>query len=154
MALKKNILMRKLIGLTLLFTVLLGSCSRREPEPINYGKDPCDHCKMTIMDTKFGAEIVTSKGKVYKFDAAECMVDFMKGNRKRLNNQDDMLLTVNTAAPGSLIDARSAFFLKDEAFRSPMGGNLAAFTTRQMAEHNLQTADGEVFTWDELLNVN
>ena len=29
---------------------------------------------MTIVDNKHSAELVTTKGKVYKFDAIECMI--------------------------------------------------------------------------------
>ena len=32
---------------------------------------------MTIVDKVHAAEIVTQKGKVYKFDATECMINFM-----------------------------------------------------------------------------
>lgn len=48
------------------------------PEPIRYGQDNCHHCQMTLMDKRFGAEIVTDKGKVYKFDDLNCLVNFMK----------------------------------------------------------------------------
>ena len=143
--------MKRLTGFVLLLSILIVSCSR-EPEPIHYGKDSCEHCKMTIMDSKFGAEIVTATGRIHKFDAAECMVDFILANPERQNNSEDMHLIINVGSPGNLIDARSAFILRDEAFKSPMGGNLAAFTTRQLAEHNLQSADGEVLTWEQLLN--
>ncbi|HEY1023794.1 MAG TPA: nitrous oxide reductase accessory protein NosL [Sphingobacteriaceae bacterium] len=142
----------KTLNISALFvSVLLVSCSR-EPVPLSYGKDPCEHCKMTIMDTKYGAEIVTAKGKIFKFDAAECMVDFINDNPGKYNAPGDMLLTTNVAAPETLIDARSAFFLKDKAFKSPMGGNLASFNSRQLAENNLQNADGTILTWDELLS--
>jgi len=56
---------------------LLTACSH-EPDPIRYGKDACAHCKMTIMDKRFSAELITAKGKVFKFDAAECMAGFLK----------------------------------------------------------------------------
>lgn len=141
--------MKRLPVLALLIVFFI-SCSKK-PEPINYGKDACEHCKMTIMDTKYGAEIVTAKGKIFKFDAAECMVDFLKDDPKRLSNPEDLFLTVSIAHPGTLIDARSAFFLIDKAFRSPMGANLASFESRQTAENNLQSPDGRILTWDELL---
>ena len=47
------------------------------PQPIDYGNEVCDFCKMTIVDTQHATEIVTKKGKTYKFDASECMVNFM-----------------------------------------------------------------------------
>ena len=133
----------------LLICGTLLACST-EPEPINYGKDACSHCKMTIMDNKFGAEIVSAKGKVFKFDAIECMTDFINENQG-INTTQTMFLTVNIASPGTLMDARKAFFLKDKAFHSPMGGNLAAFEVKQLAENNRQSADWKIFTWAELL---
>lgn len=142
--------MKVLYSLILFSSILLVSCSH-EPEPIIFGKDACEHCKMTIMDHKYGAEIVTAKGKIFKFDAAECMVDFVKDSPGKINPEKDMFLTINIAAPGTLIPANQAFFLKDRAFKSPMGGNLASFTSMQLAENNLQNADGKVLTWPELL---
>jgi copper chaperone NosL len=106
---------------------------------------------MTIMDQKYGAEIVTKKGKVLKFDAAECMVDFIKSSGNKVNIDSDKFLTVDFAHPGTLIPADKSFFLKDKAYQSPMGGNLASFTSEQLAENNLQSADGKLLTWEELL---
>ena len=138
------------IEFLLFVSILIVACSR-EPEPIAFGKDACEHCKMTIMDQKYGAEIVTSKGKIFKFDAAECMVDYIKQAPDNFNFEKDMFLTVNIAAPGSFIPADKAFFLKDRAFQSPMGGNLASFTSMQLAQNNLQNSDGKILTWNELL---
>jgi len=106
---------------------------------------------MTIMDQKYGAEIVTKKGKILKFDAAECMVDFIKNSEGKVNTDADRFLTVDFAHPGTLIDANKSFFLKDKAYQSPMGGNLASFTSGQLAENNLRSADGKILTWKELL---
>ena len=50
-----------------LLTLSLSSCSTA-PQPIRIGQDNCDFCKMTISDNRFGAEIITKKGKVYIFD--------------------------------------------------------------------------------------
>lgn len=142
--------MRKLYSFFLLTSVCLASCSQ-EPEPIIYGRDACDHCKMTIMDDKYGAEIVTKKGKILKFDAVECMVDFANSDGK-VDAKADKFLTIDFAHPGTLIGVDTSVFLKDKAFQSPMGGNLASFTSRQLAENNLQSADGRIMVWSELLH--
>jgi copper chaperone NosL len=130
-------------------TLLCAAC-RPEPEPILYGKDACEHCKMTIIDPKFGAEIVTSKGKIVKFDALECLVDYL---HQHPGHQDDqsLLLTTNMAQPGTLIDAKKATYLKDKAFRSPMGANLASFEWLTLAENNRQSPDAKVLNWAEVL---
>ena len=65
--------------------IFLFSCSK-DSEPINYGTDQCDHCRMTIMDKKFGAEILTKKGKAVKFDALECMINYLLENN--INESD------------------------------------------------------------------
>ncbi|MFL5807903.1 MAG: hypothetical protein ACJ749_00200, partial [Flavisolibacter sp.] len=65
---------RKIIPAAAAILVLaLNSCSTK-PQPFAYGKDVCDDCSMTIMDPKFGGEIITKKGKVFKFDDAHCLV--------------------------------------------------------------------------------
>ena len=51
-------------------------------EEINYGVDACAYCKMNIVDPKFGAELITKKGRVYKFDAIECMVNYDREMQK------------------------------------------------------------------------
>lgn len=142
--------MRIQISLLLIISVFLVACSR-EPEPINYGQDACEHCKMTIMDQKFGAEIVTRKGKILKFDAAECMVEYINSYPQNIDLAGDRFLTTDYAKPGTLIQAENSFFLKDKAYQSPMGGNLASFSSRQLAENNLQSADGKILNWQELI---
>src|SRR5690606_41500698 len=57
--------------------LVLTSCNVG-PQAIDYGKDGCHFCKMTIVDKLHAAEIVTNKGKIYKFDASECMINFME----------------------------------------------------------------------------
>ena len=65
--------MKELLLITLI--IFLSACSN-EPQPIMYGVDLCHHCKMTIMDKKFGAELINKKGKTLKFDSGECMVNY------------------------------------------------------------------------------
>ena len=36
------------------------------------------------MDPKFGGEVITKKGKIYKFDDLHCMVSFLKSGGSRL----------------------------------------------------------------------
>lgn len=40
--------------LLLLSALVLGSCARSGPQPIRWGQDNCDMCKMTLMDQHFG----------------------------------------------------------------------------------------------------
>ena len=64
------------------FLILLVSvsCVTKEAEPIKLNSDACEFCKMKISDGKFGAELITSKGRIYKFDDMHCMISYHKEN--------------------------------------------------------------------------
>ena len=57
------------------FSLFIAACST-SPQPLEYGQDACVYCKMVVSDQRYGAEIVTTKGKVYKFDSIECMAAY------------------------------------------------------------------------------
>jgi copper chaperone NosL len=61
----------------LLAIILMSSCNT-QPEAIKVGTDNCYFCKMTITDAKFGAELITQKGKIFKFDDVHCILSFLK----------------------------------------------------------------------------
>lgn len=104
--------------------VFVTGCSI-EPEPINFGKDHCVYCKMTISDPKYGAELVTEKGRIYKFDAIECMLPYMKENAE---TEFGYTMAVAYDEPKKLKKVEELHFVKNEHFKSPMGKNLAAFS--------------------------
>ena len=129
---------------------VLSACMRA-PEPIQYGKDACTHCRMTIMDKRFAAEIITAKGKVFKFDAAECMADFLKETPEIAANENTIFLVSDFKHPGQFVDARKSFFLNDNSLASPMGGNLAAFSSENSAKDNQRDKSARIYNWNLLL---
>jgi len=131
----------------LFFAVLMTSCNVK-PEPINYGSDGCNFCKMTIVDKIHAAEIVTKKGKVYKFDATECMVNFMEDFE---SSEVALFLTNDYNRPEALIDATSATFLISENIPSPMGAYLSAFKSEAEAIAVQNEKSGILYNWDSLL---
>jgi copper chaperone NosL len=138
--------MKSLIQPVLLI-ISLSSCAV-EPQEIEYGKDVCKFCKMTIVDNRHASEMVTSKGKVYKFDAIECMINDLK---QREDLKIGLLLVSNFNDPGQLIDARSAAFLISESIPSPMGAFLSAFPEKNSAELVKTERGGELFDWNTIM---
>ena len=48
---------------------------------------------MTISDPQFGGEIITTKGKVYKFDDLHCMKGFLKAGEVPQSHVAQVLTT-------------------------------------------------------------
>jgi len=129
-----------------LLLILIG-CNA-SPKAIDYGNDGCHFCKMTIVDKVHAAEVVTKKGKVYKFDASECMINFMKEfNADKIK----LYLSNNYTEPETLIDATKATFLISDNIPSPMGAFLSAFKSKTDAEKTQADKGGHLYSWDELL---
>lgn len=132
---------------TLALLLLFLNCNV-SPKPIDYGNDGCHFCKMTIVDKVHAAEIVTKKGKVYKFDASECMVRFIDDFD---TSQIELYLANNYTEPETLIDATKATFLISRNIPSPMGAFLSAFKNKTDAEKFQSEKGGKTFTWENLL---
>ncbi|MBE7640542.1 hypothetical protein GUB10_09390 [Salegentibacter sp. BLCTC] len=132
--------MKKIIYLFMLG--ILMACSN-EPQPINYGNDNCDFCEMTIVSKAFAAQAVSQKGKQYKYDAIECMVN----HQLQQDYNMAVYLVANFEQPGVMIDVKTAGFVINDSIKSPMGGNLAAFKK----ESDVVNKGGEgIFSWEEL----
>ena len=61
--------------------LLLGACAPAGPRPLAYDHDACAFCRMTVGDPRYGAELVTVKGKVHTFDSIECLASYYLANR-------------------------------------------------------------------------
>ena len=102
------------------------------------------------MDKKFGAELVTAKGKVYKFDDANCMVNFT--NSDYLADETIVhKLIVDYSQPEKLISAEKAFYLKSDEIRSPMASQIAAFETQKIMLKYKPKLKAIYLSWGELL---
>jgi len=53
--------------------------------------------------------------------------------------------------PDVLIDAKSAMFVISDEISSPMGANLAAFTTHEKAKSTVKDEKAVHYSWDKLL---
>jgi copper chaperone NosL len=100
---------------------------------------------MTIVDRIHGAELVTKKGKVYVFDAVECMLNDLND---RPNTEVAMFLVNHYKTPAELIDATQATYLVSENLPSPMGGFLTAFSSETEAAKAQDEYGGKLYDWD------
>ncbi len=131
------------VAASLLAVSLFAGCTTG-PAPIHYGEDTCDHCRMVIAEPRFAMELVTSKGKVYKFDAIECAA------AHELAASTDVTAWVH--APEDLetwIRAANAEFIQSAEIHSPMGAGLAVAESR--AETTIYPVDSQLLSWTEVV---
>lgn len=135
----------KAMSLLPFFVFFLFSCSNNKPVAIKYNADKCDHCKMTITDARFAAELVTQKGRAYKFDDINCMTAYAKEHASTAVKT----FWINEYGTGNqLIDAEKAYYIKTEVLKSPMGGNTAAFAVKEQAEAFGDSNQQQAMTWE------
>ncbi len=134
-----------ILGLPLVF--IFSSCVPDGPQAININKDNCAHCKMTIAEEHFAAELITQKGRVYKFDDISCLLAFHYDNEdKTMKNAYVHYYLGNN----ELIPAEAAFYIKSPELKSPMAGNIAAFKTEAEANEYKLKLKGELLDWNFL----
>lgn len=138
--LKKPALSPSLIVI-LAFTVIGTGCNSG-PAEIPYGQAACADCKMTILDKKFGAELVTKKGKVFYFDDLKCLLNYEKNNAA-ITEKSTVYLSDFTGE-SQLVMASQAFLAKGESIHGPMGGHIAAFLHAVDRDAFLQQETGTV----------
>ncbi len=140
--------MKSLVFLTMI-TGLFVSCNL-SPKQITYGTDACHYCNMNIVDRHHASQIVTSKGKAYKYDAIECMLNSIGDEFK--NTEVSLYLTADFNQPGQLTDATQAWYLISDQISSPMGANLSAFKDEKFAQQAMEKFTGKIFSWEEIQN--
>jgi copper chaperone NosL len=97
---------------------------------------------MTIVDKTHAAEFVTKKGRAYKFDAIECLINDLKDKREE---EMAYILVTDFLNPTVLINATEATYLISEEIKSPMGANLSAFKTKAAI-----TYIGKTYNWQQI----
>ena len=137
--------MKKIILILIVF--ILSGCSNKS-EPINYGYDSCDKCRMQIVDRKYGTELVTSKGKIYKFESIECLVFFTENS---IDDENFFTLVTDYLNNNELINSKKAFYLQSENLRSPMGLNITAFSSQSDLKKFKETYAGKELSWKEII---
>lgn len=135
----------KTMALLLLFSTLI-SCNNSEAQQIKLHKDRCNNCEMSISDGRFGAEIITQKGRTYKFDDVFCMLNYMKEKKVEFKSY----YIHDYSKKNMLIDAKTAFYVKSETLNSPMRGNIAAFKDKNTAQKFADKNDCYVMKWSNL----
>lgn len=127
--------------------VLLAACAVPGPRPVLVGSDLCAHCHMTVADERFVAQLVTTTGKVLIYDDAGCLAAALSADVVPARQVASLWVTsfLDTA---TLLEAKDAWFVRADAFQTPMASGLAAFPSARQADSAAAAVAGAVLRWD------
>src|SRR5690606_6807740 len=101
-----------------------------------------------IVDKQHAAQLVSTKGKAFKYDAIECMVHSLQEDMT--DTEIALYLAADFNVPGQLMDATMATDLVSEQTQSTMGANLSAFENAEKAEKTKEEFTGTTYSWEEI----
>ena len=133
----------------MLLTIVLASSCNNNPQAIKLGVDACYFCKMTISDARFGAEIVTKKGRTYLFDDSYCLLNYLKLKDLTDSEIQDIYISDFTGNH-QLLKVKDAKLLQSNEMRGPMGGNIAAFSNVDSLKKITLTVGGNAINWESI----
>lgn len=137
-------------ALALLLT--LAACATAGPVPLQWGVASCSHCHMTLADRRYGAEIVTVRGRAYPYDDAGCAAEAIATGEVAAAEVGGVWVVDYTDAD-RLLPADSATFVRSATFRTPMGSGLAAAPDPRAAAALAARVQGTVLRWADVLEL-
>jgi len=127
--------------------IVLAGCEPK-PQPIQFGSDQGDYCRMMITEPQFASQILNNQGRAFKFDSIECMAAYALTADNPENFHSHWV--PNFVNPEEWVRAEDAYFLHSETLRSPMGLYLSAYADRESAEEFRQEYRGEIMGWNDV----
>jgi copper chaperone NosL len=107
---------------------------------------------MIISDQRFGTELITNKGKIYKYDSIECLAAYIIENKIDVENLQS-IWTIDFKYPENFIDASKAWYLKSDLLKSPMGLNISSFANKSDAQNVRNVFPGKLINWEQVKNI-
>jgi copper chaperone NosL len=139
----------RVLGGVVLVVALTAACARPGPGPILYDTDACDHCRMTIADPTFAAQVVMRTGKRYVFDDPGCVVAFLSSGRVAPADIHSIWFN-DYAQPDRPVAAEDALIVVSDRIRAPMNGRMAAFGRREDADALRVALAGSLERWADV----
>lgn len=139
---------RTAVLIPVILAITISSCSGPGKDPIVINKEHCIYCKMMISDLKYAAEIVTKKGRAYKFDDLICMTAFLK-EEPGFQVKDIYVSDFNP--PHELHHSTDLNFYITNEHKGPMGGNIIAVYKSNDDSAFIQNTNATPVGWDVII---
>lgn len=138
------------LGAAVLLMVAASACGSSDatgPPEINYGRDICTGCGMTVDDPRFAAAYRPAEGTEKIFDDVGGMVIYGRDHGELETSE----IWVHDYETEEWIGAGTAFYVPTASVATPMGHGILAFATRERAEAFAADLGGTVITWEEVV---
>jgi len=136
-------------SLLLLFLVINSFACKTIPDKIKIGRDTCAFCKMTVTDNRYGAVLISSKGKSYIFDDEQCLISYLHSDKITQANIS-AIYVIDFSGTHILLNAEKAFMLQSKELHGPMNGSFAAFSNKDSATNYIKMNTGSLVTVKEM----
>lgn len=117
------------------------------PGPGTRPGESCDHCGMLIEQPRFVGRATSLDGRVFCFDAVECLAAFTIGPPADALGPFTLRVARWDRAD-SLLDVRRAWYLRSDRLPSPMGLGVSAYRSPREAAAAARRHGGKVLDWD------
>jgi copper chaperone NosL len=140
---------RSLSSLAALLLALSASACGSGPRPLVAGEDSCRYCRMTIDDPRFGAMVLTSRGRIETFDSIECLAGYVGALAPASTPR--AIWVADVEHPSRWLDVSHARFVSGGTLHSPMGRKLVAVDEAADVDGVRQRLGGELLSWTQVL---
>ena len=143
---------RRYTGIITIWVIvfMISSCTNQKPKPISIGVENCDFCLMGIANNRLAGEIVSPKGKVYKFDSIECLASFYQ-DHKLPEPGKDKIWVHDFFHPKEWLPGKSTYFLHSKKINTPMGMGLIALKNESQRATARSRFEGTEMDWNQVL---
>ncbi len=126
-----------------------GSADATGPPEINYGRDICIECGMSIDDARFAAAYRLEDGTEKRFDDLGGLII----HARDAGELEDATVWVHDFETEDWVDAPDAYYVPTLAMTSPMGHGILAFADRARAMQFAHDVGGEMLAWDKVVDL-
>lgn len=116
--------------------VMACSAAAPRPAPVDTRNDSCAHCRMTVSDARFAAQIVAPGEEALFFDDIGCLRSVLE----RGGVPKDATAYVADYRTKAWVVAARAIYVRNDQVSTPMGSHLVAFA--DMASRDADPAGG------------
>ncbi len=140
---------RVLSSFAVLALALSANACGSGPRPLVAGEDSCRYCRMTIEDPRFGAMVLTARGRLETFDSIECLAGYVAPLKGTTAPRAVWVADVEHA--GRWLDVQHARFVYGGTLHSPMGRKLAAVDSSADPAAIRERLGGVLMSWTEVI---